>query len=130
VTLHRITTVELDCLKRLATAMKQHLDEFGTIPSPGHPIWRVFWAWSHINRIIYHHHEHPTVSFGQCGDVPHMEGAFASDATPTCESFVYDGHLMGSLVSLRTVAIIPRLARSIPLVVSRTGNKGELINVS
>jgi hypothetical protein len=95
VTLHRITTVELDCLKRLATAMKQHLDEFGTIPSPGHPIWRVFWAWSHINRIIYHHHEHPTVSFGQCGDVPHMEGAFASDATPTCESFVYDGHLMG-----------------------------------
>jgi hypothetical protein len=63
-TLHRITTVELDCLKRLATVMKQHLDEFHTIPPPGHPIWRVFWAWSHINRIIYHHHDHPIVSSG------------------------------------------------------------------
>jgi hypothetical protein len=48
-----MTLIELDCLERLAEAMKQHINEFHTIPPPRHPIWRVFWACSHIDQIIF-----------------------------------------------------------------------------
>jgi hypothetical protein len=91
-----MSVIELDCLERLAEAMKQHLDEFNTIPPPGHPIWRVFWAWSYINRIIYHHREHPTVSSGHYGNVFGMLDIFVLVGILICGNYGRDGLLMES----------------------------------
>lgn len=65
-----MTEIELDCLDRLAAAMKRHLGSYKSgFPPPDDPIWQVFRACSHIDAILYRHLGAATASSGRsaCG---------------------------------------------------------------